>query len=139
MVELLRSRTVTVVSAPALPVDLPVDRRRIAASDGRRTSAPDGRRTAPVDRRRRAHGDRRRRAVAPGVRRGRPTEPDALDLEELLDELVRGLFALGLSIAGAVGQVEGPVADRLATVLADADRLVRTARSAAVSVQTERA
>jgi len=79
------------------------------------------------------HGRPTAGAQAP---RTRFTEEVESDVEALLDEVVRELFGLGLGIAGALRQVEGPVADRLSAVLDDADRLIRTVRSAAPAMRT---
>lgn len=59
------------------------------------------------------------------------------DLEALLDHLVRELFSLAFGVAGALREVEGPVADRLSTVLEDTDRLIRTVRSAAPALRAD--
>lgn len=60
-----------------------------------------------------------------------------VDLEALLDHVVRELFSLAFGVAGALREVEGPVADRLSTVLEDADRLIRTVRAAAPALGAE--
>ena len=62
---------------------------------------------------------------------------DRADLEALLDQLVRELFAAGLGVAGALRQAEGQVAEQLAAVLADADRLIRTVHSTAVTLRAD--
>lgn len=58
-----------------------------------------------------------------------------IDLRSLLDQLVHELFTVGLGVAGALREVEGPVAERLTVVLEDADRLIRTVHSAAVTLR----
>lgn len=70
-----------------------------------------------------------------GVRAG--AAGDRADLEVLLDQLVRELFAAGLGVASALSQAEGQVAERLTAVVDDADRLIRTVRSAAVTLRAD--
>lgn len=59
------------------------------------------------------------------------------DLETLLDHLVRELYAVGLGVAGALGRAEGQVAEQLTAVVDDADRLIRTAHAAAVTLRAD--